>query len=206
MLKRIALLLLGLLIIFAALFLLPDFHLLQGETAVDSQASTSSYRQAGAQGTLPSAQTVDLYVEAPARLEPDLTRTLAEALAANPYIGELRLQEAPPAPATGSVLVVTVTEPDTLFWSPFYTSAALTAEVAYASDGAVAWLEEEVVVFENTEGSPPLAVRMEATHQFDGSAYGLVSRPGYTSYLANQIAEQINTALADTLANQPPPE
>ena len=84
MLKRIALLLLGLSIVFAALFLLPDFHLLQGEMAVDSQTSVSSYRQEGAEGTLPRAQTVDLYVEAPARFEPDLTRALADALATNP--------------------------------------------------------------------------------------------------------------------------
>lgn len=196
---RLILFLVALLVIIAAVFLLLDFRLLRAQMAVDSNTETYSFSIDEGR-RLPLEQDLDLYVQAPQGLEEALVEALSEELPTNPYVGAVNVEEEPPAAAADSVLVVEIDEPSVLFWSPFYARTVMTVDVAYASDGEVAWIDEDVVALVSSDPPVPV-VRVRAEHTFNGRAYGLISGPGYASYLANELATYINAALANTLAN-----
>ena len=201
--KRTLLLMLALIVLLlAAAFLLLDFRFQQAEMAVDSTASTYSF-SIGEKTPLPLEQSLDLYVQGPPELEDELAEALSAKLATNPYVGEINLHEheVPPAPGADSVLIVAIEQPSTLFWSPLYARTTMTVDVAYASDGEVDWIDEDVVRLSN-EGVPEPVVRIEGEYAFDGSAYGLISGPGYAHYLAEEVAQTVNQSLADTIASQ----
>lgn len=195
---KIALFLSVPLVILVALFLLVDFRLLQGQLTADSEVETFSFG-AGEETVQPLAQDIDLYLQVSRELEDELGPALAEELRANnSYARNVRLQEGPLQPAQDAVLVVDIEQDSDLFWSPFLTQSEITARVAYASDGAVAWIDEEVVRLKSSDSTAPV-VRVRAEHQFSGRAYGLISNPGYRHYLADKLAAQINASLVKTL-------
>lgn len=197
--KRNTLLLLVLIVLLAAVaFLLLDFRLSQQTMAVNSQAARyTSGVDAGP--PLPAGESLDMYVIAPPWLAARLEDRLAEALDGNPYIGQITVRDEPLQEATGAVLVVSVEEPAVAFWTPFYTQTEAKAEFAYALNGEVDWIDVTPVVMES--GDPPQAdVRVQATLDLDASGYGLISRPGYYSYLAGEMAVQINHLLEEQLS------
>ncbi len=157
---QLILLLVGLLVVFTAIFLLLDFRLLQGQMAVNSSASTFA-SSVDEQSRFPLNQDVDLYVQAPQEFENKLVGALREALQTNPYLGEINPEidpelnpdAEPLLAAEGSVLVIEIEDPTTFFWTPFYARSETTVQVAYASDGEVTWIGEDTVVFETTD--PP---------------------------------------------------
>lgn len=194
----IILILAGLIVLVIA-FLTLDFRLMQAELSVDSSASTSSATPQGAD-PLPLGRDLDLYVEAPPGIAVPLTEALAAGLASNPYVGVVTAREGPLLPSGDAVMVVLIDDPSALFWSPFYTRTLAEVDVAYASDGEVAWIDEDVVVLESTD--PPTTVkRVRAEHTFDGSAYGLISGPGYANYLAREMTQTINQSLSAALGS-----
>ena len=193
--------LVGLLAIVAAAFLLLDFRLMRAQMAVDSESETFTFSVSGDERPLQLEQDLALYVEAPAGLEDELVAALREELKTNPYVRDINLQEEPLEAAEDTVLVVRIGEPSVLFWSPFYTRSEITARVAYASDGQVDWIDEDPVVIETTEAPSVPVARVRTTHEFNGTAYGLISGPGYATYLASELATQINPSLEDTLSN-----
>lgn len=201
--KRGALLLLllaVLLIVLAAAFLLLDFRFQQARMAVDSNVSTYSFN-VGKETPLPLEQDLALYVQAPPELEGELAQALSEELTTNPYVRDINLQAEPVAAAADSVLVVEIDNPSVLFWSPFYTRSVMTVNVAFASDGAVAWIDQDVVTMTSEDAAGPV-VRLRGEYSFDGNAYGLISGPGHAHYLAQEAARAINQSLADQLASQ----
>ena len=187
------------LVIVAAAFLLLDFRFQQAEMAVDSSVSTYTYSFDEQTPALLN-QKLDLYIEAPPGMEYELAKALREELATNPYVGDDNLRQAPPVPADDSVLVMTIDEP-ALFWSPFYARTEMNVTIAYASDGEVAWIDEEVVELTNKDVGDPV-VRVRGEYAFAGTAYGLISAPGYTRYLAEEVAQSISHSLAHTLDTQ----
>jgi len=200
--KRLAKLLLLatiVLVIFAAAFLLLDFRFQQAQMAVDSSVETYAF-SVDDETPLPLEQTLDLYIRAPLSMEDELAEALRAELATNPYVREVKLREAPPAPADDSVLVLAIDEPSVLFWSPLYARTVLNVTAAYASDGAVDWIEEDVVHLENDGLANPV-VRMRGEYALDGSAYGLISGPGYAHYLAEELAQMVNESLANNVAS-----
>lgn len=202
--KRSTLLLLlsvMLLLLFGVLFSLSDFRLQRAEMAVESTASTYAFGDNG-NGSGLQTKPLDLYVRAPAMIESELIQALREELATNPYVGQIELHETPPAAGKESVLVLTMEDPQSLFWTPVYARAALTVDVAYASDGEVEWIGEEVVELRAQEPPAARVVRVRGEYSFADSAYGLISRRGYFTYLAGEMAQTVNQALADTLAAQ----
>ncbi|MDT8307801.1 MAG: hypothetical protein RRC07_17835 [Anaerolineae bacterium] len=188
------LLLIAAILVLASAFLLVDFRLLQSNMAVNSQTEryTLSVDEANA---LPMEQALDLYVQASAPLEEALTAELSS----NPYIGTVTVREEPLQAAANTVLVVRVEEPATLLWTPVYVGTDATAQVVYASDGEVDWIEETPVVLETSDPPQP-TVRVRGTMDLDGNGYGLLSRPGYYSYLAGELAGQIDSLLETQLA------
>jgi hypothetical protein len=195
--NRLFLLIIVLLVLLAAFNWL-DFRLSRQEMVVNSQAER--YTIGIDEGNpLPGGQNLDLYVLAPERFDDELAEMLAEELRGNPYTGSVALRDEPIRAATGMVVVVQIEELDTFFWSPIYTRSGADVLVAFASDGEVAWIDEAPVVLQTDNGRQPV-VRIRATIEFDDSGYGLISRPGYHSYLAGELATQINTLLEAQLS------
>lgn len=195
---KLLLVLAVLLVLFAAAFLTLDFRFMQAQMAVDHTAATYSF-SIDEETPLPLEQDLDLYVQAPLDLADKLAEALAAELTTNPYVRDINVQTEPVAAAADSVLVVEIDDPSVLFWSPFYTRSVITVNAAYASDGEVAWIDEDVVHLRSEGEGMPVA-RIRAEYTFDGRAYGLISGPGYASYLADEVAQQINEGLADGLA------
>lgn len=185
-------------LVLAAAFLLVDFRLLQSNLGVNSQTEryTLSVDEAN---PLPMEQALDLYVQAPEPLEEALVEALTTELSSNPYVGTVTVREEPLQAAASTVLVVRVEEPATFLWSPVYARTKGTVQVVYASDGEVSWIDETPVVLETSDPPQPLA-RLRGTMDLDGSSYGLVSRPGYYSYLAGELAGQISSLLEAQLS------
>lgn len=195
---KLLLVLAVLLVLFAAAFLTLDFRFMQAQMAVDHSAATYSF-SIDEETPLPLEQDLDLYVQAPLDLADELAEALATELKTNPYVRDINVQAEPIAAAADSVLVVEIDDPSVLFWSPFYTRSVMTVNAAYASDGEVAWIDEDVVRLRSEGEGMPVA-RIGAEYTFDGRAYGLISGPGYATYLADEVAQQINEGLADGLA------
>jgi hypothetical protein len=188
-----------LLVLLAAAFLLLDFRALRGQTGVQSQVSTYSFGyEAGA--SMRHNQHLTVYINAGDDVRDALAPALRNALTDNSFFSDIAVAALPAQPSDDSVLVVTVA-PNNLLWTPFYGSADLTVSVAYASDGAVAWIDEEVVnlTSEDTAAAPVTRVRGE--FQVEDSAYGLFSRPGYLHYLGDEIAGGIAESLQTQLAS-----
>lgn len=190
-----------LIILFAAAFLLLDFRAQKAEMAVDSTVETYTFGHGERSGPWPLEQALDLYVQAPRDLEGELVEALSEELSANPYVGDINVQEAPPAAAKDSILVVEIAKPSVAFWSPFYARTVMTVDLAYASDGQVAWMDADTVHLVSGELSEPV-FRARGEYSFDGNAYGLISGPGYARYLAEEVAQTVNDSLADHLASK----
>lgn len=184
-------------LLLAAAFIFLDFRIVRARLATESIASTYTFSISD-ELPLPLEQELDLYVDAPAQMREAFVAALRERLRGNPYIGSINLREGTPVEAANSVLVVVLREPASLFWTPFYTSTEAVVNAAYASDGAVDWIDEEPVVLESTDPPVPVA-RTRAEHQFDGSAFGLISGPGYASYLAGEVAQAVNQSLEQQL-------
>jgi hypothetical protein len=196
--NRLLLLVVVLLIIIAGAFLLLDFRLSRQTMAVNAQTERYS-ANVDQTHPLPAAQDLDLYVVAPEALEEDLTAALLAELAQNPYAGRITVKEEPLQAASNAVLVVRVAGSPGSVWTPFYTRAVLEGQVAYASDGAVDWMEPGTVVLEAPDPPQPM-MKVRGTQEFRGTGYGLISRPGYHRYLAGELASQINTLLETQLS------
>jgi hypothetical protein len=191
------LLLVFVVVVTAALFWL-DFHAVRGETTADSQVETYSFSVDDETEYL-REQSLDLYVVAPDRLEEELAAALQARLATTPYMNKINVHSGQRAPAPDSVLVLQVEAPDS-FWSPVYGRSSLSVDLAYASDGAVDWIDDDVVQLQTTDPPTPI-VRVRGVYDFSLTAYGLASLPGYHRYLADQVASHLSTSLADTLGN-----
>jgi hypothetical protein len=185
-----------LLILAAAAFLLLDFQAVRGQFNTENQVATFS-ASINPEQPLPQDRPLDLYVIGPEALAAELSRELAGQLGANPYIGEVNLRQAPPQKASASPLVVEIPQPG-VFWTPVFGRTTMAVDIAYASDGEVDWIDADVVEF--SSGEPVARVRGE--FQFRDTAFGLLSRPGYYSYLSENIAAQVSSSLETSLARQ----
>lgn len=200
--RALGLLAIALLVLLAAALFLLDFRFLRGELATESSAQTFAF-SVEEESRLPLEQELALYVQAPPPLREELAGALEGTLVANPFFGDVALREAPLQPVEEAFLLVDVAEPQSLFWSPFYTATALTLDVAYASDGAVDWIDEDPVRLQSGDAADPV-VRLRAEQAVSGAACGLISRPAYHAYVARELARQINTSLAQSLASYGP--
>lgn len=191
----LAITLVVLVFILIGVFLLLDFHVVRGQAKSESQVSTYTFG-IDEDSKLPFNQVLYVYVMDDGGLERELASALKESLTGNPYIGTIEIRGGTPAAASGSVLVVEITQPDIL-WTPFYSRAKIEMQAAYASDGEVDWIAEEAVNLENSEPQ----VRLRGDYQMQASASGLMSMPGTNSYLAQQLADQIEASLMERLTS-----
>lgn len=184
-------------VLVVAAFIFVDFRLSGAKMSVESQAERYTFGIEEV-NEIPRNQDLNLYVQAPERLRGALADSLVAALPGT-YISTVTVREEPVQAATGAVMVVEVEEPNTLLWTPVYVRTDATVKIAYALDGEVAWIDVTPVVLESSDPPQPV-VRVRGTMDFAGSGYGLISRPGYRSYLADELAAQIDSLLEAQLA------
>jgi hypothetical protein len=196
--KKSPVILIILVLIVIVAFLVLDFRLLQGQADKSSQVST--YEIGVDKGSrLPMSQVLDVYVIGSSQLEDELAEALSNNLAGNLTASTIEVHEGAPVSSEESVLVVDLAQPD-LLWTPFYSTAAIEMQVAYASDGKVDWIDVEPVIFND----PTPSVYVRGDYQMSDSAYGVMSMPGYKTYLAESLADQIASSLNERLANPNP--
>jgi hypothetical protein len=187
-----------LMVIIIAAFLLLDFRLIQGKANASSQVSTYAFSiDKGTQ--LSIHQPLDVYVIGNTEIGHTLAEALSETLTGIPGVSTIEFHDGTPELSEDSVLVVDVQQSD-MTWTPFYSQTDVKMQVAYASDGEVEWIDEQTV--ELTNGKP--VVRVRGDYEMDASARGLMSLPGYRSYLAESLAEQIASSLTERLFNPNP--
>ena len=184
-------------VLVVAAFIFVDFRLSGATMSVESQTERYAFSIDEA-NDIPRNQDLDLYVEAPERLRGALADSLVAALPGT-YISTVTVREDPVQAAADAVMVIEVEEPNTLLWTPVYVRTDATVQIAYALDGEVAWIDVTPVVLESSDPPQPV-VRLRGTMDLNGNGFGLFSRPGYASYLADELAGQIKTLLETQLA------
>lgn len=177
----------------AVIFLAIDFKAAFSTTSADSQVTTirSGERYAGRPPLV-------IFVQAPDNLAGSLRLALFNRVGILAPFSTMSLVETPASDPDSAALVVVV-DRRTYIWTPVYATANLSVRVAFASDGRVDWnqLGEVDTVMQS---SPE--VRMSGNLEIRDRSLGLVSHPGYRSYIARQISnkvvESINTALTSS--------
>jgi hypothetical protein len=195
--NRAFIVLIVLVIVFVEIFLLLDFHLLSGNANSSSQVSTYDLGMEEV-NQFPMNPNLDLYVLGNSRLESRLAKALPDALRGNIIANTIEISDGTPQASENSVLVIEVTKPSML-WTPFYGQADIEFTVAYASDGEVDWIDEQSV---DLIESP--VFRLRGDYQMSANVYGLMSLPGFRSYLADKLAEQIGSSLRERLTSPNP--
>ncbi len=133
-----------------------------------------------------------LAVEGNGRLESPLQKQMAKNLEGQPGFGAIQPVDEPAGPAGRPMLLVRV-EPRTLLWTPFYSRADLQVTVLYDSEGDLSSLMGDSAVVKSSEGKR--IIQRKGDFTFTDVSWGLISKPGYTDYLAREIAKQIAAEL-----------
>jgi hypothetical protein len=183
----------------AVFFVAVDFKAASSTTTAESQVSTIRSGE-GEAGSPP----LEIYVQAPQNLNERLRQELLSRAGTLASFSTVSLIETPgsdPGSDPGSAALVVAVDRRTYIWTPFYATAQLSVQVAFASDGQVDWnqLGEIDTVM---QASP--ATRFSADLEMRDRSLGLISHPGYRSHLARQISEKVLESARTALAGSTP--
>ena len=177
-------------LLLAVSFLALNFKAASSTTTGDTQMTTIS---SGERYT--GRPPLVIFVKAPDDLAEPLRRALFNRVGTLAPFSTMTLIETP-TPVPGSAALVVVVDRPNYIWTPVYATANVSVRVAFASDGQVDWnqLGEIDTVM---QASPE--VRLSGDLEIRDRSLGLISHPGYRSYIAGQISDKvvksINTAL-----------
>jgi hypothetical protein len=189
------LLILLLVLLFAAAFLVLDFWAARSNTSASSQVAT--LRSGEGYDLRP---TLSVYVEAPENLSALLSDQLVDRLSARSPFSTVRVIESPGS-APGEAVLVIVLDRRRYIWTPVYASADLDVQVAFASDGEVDWEELGEV---NTVMQASPAVRISGELQISDRSWGLISHRAYRRHAAGQVSDRIVEIVNTLQVNSPP--
>lgn len=188
-------LLLGVLV---AAFLWLDFQLARSNTQAQSTVSTARSGEPDDQGLLLN-QGLLVFVEGPEDLARPLRRELARRLGVIPNLAGISVVDNPPDQVGQPVLGFEI-QASNVNWTPVYARAQLNLRMIFASDGELSWRHLQNPVMELRELG---TIRVDGDFTIEDTTVGLISRPAYYRYLAEQIALRTGESLAQAL--QPPP-
>lgn len=180
--SRAALLLIGLVVLAASLWLL-DYRAASGELVAQAQTTTMEAGQPES-GELQPIQQITVYVPGEGALAEALRIEIASGLKDRAGISTVNVVASPPGDDDRPAMVIEVQESEVL-WTPVYSRAAMVVRATYASDGDLSWRGHNPVVMGNGKGRQ---VRADTSLEVKDATYGLTSRPGYEKYLGSQIA------------------
>jgi hypothetical protein len=186
-----------LLVVFTLLaaFSLVSFRLMSSRMARDATVAASDPSASNSTDVQPGPE-ITLRVEGGSRLALPVQRALAGALQKDPLTGAIQLASSSTDTPESAVLNVSLDEQG-YFWSPFYARARVAVEVAYASNGDISFRQEDPPHFRSSGDRP--ATQMLGHYAFADVSWGLISKPGYRDYLAEQIASAIVAGMQEQL-------
>ena len=191
-------LLLLILLIAGVVFLALDFHLAQSRA--NSGYNLSTGRSGG--GELPLAMrespSLDVAVLGDGPLAGALRQALERQLARNPQLASVAVLEDAPETVDGPYLLVE-TQTAEVFWTPVYARADLQVAIDFDSAGDLTSRGTPYIF--RGKNAPQVKSGGEIT--VEDTAIGLISRPGYYTMLAEQVADQVDRAVTEIYT--PPP-
>lgn len=184
-----ALIVLGVLAIFSAVFLFTGFHVASSNTQSDNGITTASSGE-GLPVAMEHREPITLVVKGEGGLADALRDTLTAELS-HAGLGDIKVSPTVDPALTTPVLVVDVGNPK-IIWTPFYATSRLTVRAGYSSFGDASFLESGTTFTSNVNGP---AMTMTAEYNVNDTSMGLISRPAYDYILANWLTRQLVTVL-----------
>lgn len=176
----------------ALVLLLLAFNLLSFRAAQSTTEVNHSLSVARAGESLPESMTpgftLAFTVTGEGSLATALEAALPEELEALPSVGTATAVSASAEVEPAPFLMVELS-PERL-WTPVYGQATVEAQIYYAYDGDAPWPLDEAIVFET---SP--AVKADGSFTVVDTTWGVISKPAYSKYLAQELAEAMAAAL-----------
>jgi len=182
-------------LLLAVIFLGLDFKAAFSTTSDDTQMTTINSKDGFAEDP-----PLLIFVQAPDNLAKPLRQALFNRVGTIAPFSTMAITETP-ASEPGSAALVVAVDPRAYLWTPVYAAVNLSVRVAFASDGKVDWkhLGEIETVMQTSS-----TARISGAMQIRDRSLGLISHPGYQSYLANQISEKVVESIKSALTNSNP--
>lgn len=174
-------------ILLALALLLVDFRIVTSRTS-----AVDNYTSARGSAMPPEKLHIYVWVEEKDRLSTQLRDQLVDDLN---HDGRLQVELLPgetPTPADVPLLRVWISRPG-YSWTPVYAQAEMEVKYGFSTYNSNISFDEKVPVMIDNRSAYPLVVR-GAVDLSDRTA-GLISLPGYWSWLANQASTKISTDL-----------
>lgn len=181
-------LLLGVLVVFAFLFL--NIHVARSQTDSGYTSSTASSGERLPE-SMQNSPVLSVAVSGEGRFSRALRSALQKQLRGDPYIVDVRLLDTVPDQAVAPYLLVDPGELNIL-WTPVYARSDLQIKVAFASDGDVSFRGKQPIELTSQAGA---VIKLEGDFYVRDVTWGLISRPAYDDLLARRTAEEIERAL-----------
>ncbi len=181
------------LVLLAGLFLLADIHLMFSATRASNTAANSRM------GALDSNQTMRLYIwmEEKDRLSTELRDDLMAGLRASGRFDPVLLPTPKPTAKDFPILRVWIERPG-YSWTPVYAQADMQVRWAFSSSNIDVSFDDTQPFTLNNLAGPALLARGKINLR--DRTYGLISLPGYWSYLASQAAKAVQSEFEGQLA------
>ena len=183
------------LIILLAVFNWVDLRLMRSQTAASSTVAASH----SPSGAVPDVAVTGLSVEGNQRLQRSLEAELREFLTGLQGVGDVKPAGSAEVGTDSARIAVRFLDSE-FFWTPLYARSQVNVRVAYSSNGDTSFIDSETPHFTGVSGDRP-TVRFVANYSQDDFSWGLVSKPGYESYLAEQIAARVKASVEEQIKN-----
>jgi hypothetical protein len=179
-------------------FLYLDFRAVQSRSDAQHTVSTSTIAQPDQGIVRAHGLVVNIIGVEEDPLCAALRQTLIEQLRSKLASAQVSVAESDLEAGDQPLLRVEVTE-RIVQWTPFWSTADLSVEIIYASDGKVDWRENTNSLLRTGEPS----VHTQGTAQISDQSWGLISRRGYQKHLGEQAAAEIYRMIENPLFNPP---
>jgi hypothetical protein len=190
----LALLIVALLIGVVVAFTGADTSLMRSNTSSESMGKSYTVGTRTGENVAVGKQ-LAVYVAGDGPVAESLRSLLPRRLIRDEAFSAIAPLDTMPDKVNAPVLIVDLETSD-VRWMPLSAGAEITARVSYATDGDTAWHDEERPTIVGA-ADPIRRVRIEST--LTDSSSGLVPRKAYHNHLAESLADEIVTALAEEL-------
>lgn len=180
--------LLGGIVLVSAAFLLLNFRLAASDTQA-VQKIIATELKGGYPDRLQPTDKVSLVLVDEGALVGALQKALAEKWD-KVRMGDLELAQELEPPYPNPVLVVNVDRPR-LIWTPFFAMSQFSIHAGYATDGDPSFMEDLDKTKPYIRNPDPSVVDLYTENDVKDRSFGLISRLGYSQYLADYVAQEI---------------
>ncbi len=168
--------------------ILGNFSAMKSTIAQNSSGASSNGGDGAALNRSPDK--TGLFVGGESKLASALQQALTQKLSGQVFTGQIVPVDGASDTADHPLLFVSIDQQN-ITWTPVYARADLEVSIFYATDGDVSFRHSQPPEFKMTSNQP--ALKMNGKYSFTDSSWGLISNPGYVTYLAGEVAKAILT-------------